>query len=191
MSFPNILSSIVLLVPASGLFATDFEVADVLADHMVLQQQETVPVWGWTAPGERVTVEFKGQKVSALANEYGKWAVDLTPLEADAKSADMTISCASGRKRITDILVGEVWICSGQSNMGFHCKDTVRGPELIAVANNPAIRLLKVPHRPEGYPICGLDAEWEACTPASVRLFSGVGHYFGLELFNTLAVPIK
>jgi sialate O-acetylesterase len=190
MFFSKLLSSIMLLVLGLGLFAGDFKVADVFADHMVLQRQKAVPIWGWTTPGEEVTVEFKGQKVSAVANQAGKWMVKLTPLKVDSKAAVMSISCVSGKKTIKDILVGEVWICSGQSNMEWAVASSTKGKVMIAAAKNPAIRFLKISHRPAGFPQRGFNPKWQICTPVSVRYFSAVGYYFGLELFNALKVPV-
>ena len=190
MFFSRFVSCVVLLVLGTGLFAGEFKVAKVFADHMVLQRQKALPVWGWTAPGEEVTVEFKGQKVSAKAGEDGKWMVKLKALEADAQAAEMNISCIGGKKTIKDILVGEVWLCSGQSNMEWTVINTVQGKKRISASNNPAIRLLKLPRRPAGFPRNDFNASWQVCSPRSVGSFSAVGYYFGLELYNALKIPV-
>ena len=116
--------------------------------------------------------------------------VKLAPMKADAKAAEMKISCPGGNRTITDILVGEVWLCSGQSNMAWTVGNSAKGKEMVAAANNPSIRLLNIPRRPAGYPRHGFSATWQRCTPATVSTFSAVGYYFGLELFDALKVPV-
>ena len=190
MFFSKVVSSVVLLILGLGLFAGELKVAKVFGNHMVLQRQKALPIWGWTVPGEEVTVEFKGQKLSAKAGADGKWTLKLNALEADAKAAEMHIFCASGKKTIKNILVGEVWLCSGQSNMEWAVSNTVQGKKRIAASNNPAIRLLKLPRRPAGFPQNDFYASWQVCSPRSVSSFSAVGYYFGLELYNALKIPV-
>lgn len=190
MSFIKLSSSIALLILSTGLFAEKLKIADVFSDHMVLQQQKKVPVWGWTTPGEKVTVEFKGQTASAIAAKDGKWMVKLNPMKADSKPAVMRFFGNSGKEKIMDILIGEVWICSGQSNMKLPVFKTVKGEKMAIAAKNPVIRFLKIPLTTAGYPRSSFYTNWQVCTASSARKFSAVGYYFGLELFKALKVPI-
>ncbi|MDD5596532.1 MAG: sialate O-acetylesterase [Victivallaceae bacterium] len=184
------LSIIVLSISASILFGEGFKVADVFSDHMVLQRQKPVPVWGWTEPGQKVNVEFKGQKLTATAYKDGKWLVKFQKMEAASKPADMTISHSGGKIVIKDILVGEVWLCSGQSNMEWPVSRSQRAEEMLADADNPLIRLLKIPRTASGYPRRGINAKWQTCSRQSVAGFSAVGYYFGLELSRELKIPV-
>jgi sialate O-acetylesterase len=177
-------------ISASMLFAGEFKVADVFSDHMVLQRQKPVIVWGWTKPGEKVDVEFKGQKLTATAYPDGKWLVKFKKMEADPKAADMTISHSGGKIVIRDILVGEVWLCSGQSNMTWTVSRSKQSQEMLAKADNPLIRLLKIPCVTSGYPLNSVNAKWQTCSRQSVAGFSAVGYYFGLDLSKELKVPV-
>ena len=110
-----------LLAAAIGLFMpiafAEVKLPPVFADKMVLQRELPVPVWGSAAPGENVTVSFDGQKLTALADDSGKWMVKLAPLQTSRTGKEMTIQGAANSINLKDVLVGEVWLCSGQSNM--------------------------------------------------------------------------
>ncbi|MDD5597749.1 MAG: sialate O-acetylesterase [Victivallaceae bacterium] len=175
---------------ALALPAGDLSVVDVFSDHMVLQCGKPVPVWGRAKPGTKVTVEFKDQKFTATADENGKWLVKFKSLKADGKAAEMLVSTSGEQKKITDILVGEVWLCSGQSNMEWPVKRTLQGTRMIAAAKNPEIRLLKIPKSHSGYPDEDCNAQWQLCTPDNVSGFSAVAYYFGLELYKALKTPV-
>ena len=110
----------------------------ILDSHMVLQQGEPVPVWGWADPGEEVTVTFRNAKVSAKAGKDGKWQVKLPASKANAKGADLVVK-GSNEIKLEDVLVGEVWLCSGQSNMEWTVDRSDRAEEEIASANWPLI----------------------------------------------------
>ena len=99
----------------------------IVGNHMVLQQKQTNPIWGWDTPGARVTVNFAGQNHSATAGNDGRWSVKLAPLPANATPQTMSIAGTS-RVEIEDVLIGEVWMCSGQSNMGFTLANDWNGP---------------------------------------------------------------
>ena len=124
----------------------------VLSDHMVLQQQMSVPVWGTADAGEEVTVTFGQQKQTAKAGPDGKWAVKLSPLQASDKPAELTVA-GKNTLKLTDILVGEVWICSGQSNMEFRVSSAKNAKEEIAEAKYPEIRLFSVHKRVSEEPL--------------------------------------
>ena len=117
----------------------------IISDHMVLQQKQTNPIWGWDTPGTKVTVTFDGQTKSAEAGADGKWTVKLDPVEANAQPQTITIE-GTDKKEIQDVLVGEVWMCSGQSNMGFTLHDDWNGDLEAAASKLPNLRLIKVPN---------------------------------------------
>jgi sialate O-acetylesterase len=181
---------LVFSVFAIVLTAGDLKIASVFSDHMVIQRDKPVPVWGWAKPGTKVTVEFKGQKFTATTDKDGKWLVQFKPLKADSNPAEMLFSASAEKKKLNDILVGEVWLCSGQSNMEWPVCRSVQGAKMIAAAKNPNIRLLKIAKRYSGFPLKEFAAKWQQESPANVRYFSAVGYYFGLELNKALNVPI-
>ncbi|MDB5299204.1 MAG: hypothetical protein JWO87_867, partial [Phycisphaerales bacterium] len=197
----------VAAVSACSLLCAQFAQANVklpavLADHMVLQQQQPVPVWGWADPGEKVTVSFADQKETATADDKGKWSVKLKPLKANETPGELTVA---GNDTVTlkDILVGEVWICSGQSNMEMGIKNVKNAKEEVAAADHPNIRLFTVPKNVQGEPqkdiksqgIAASDGKWLACNPENVSAggwngFTAVGYFFGRDLHNDLKVPV-
>ncbi len=168
----------------------------LFADHAVLQRDTKVPVWGWAEPGATVTVSFAGQKKTATAAADGKWMVYLDPMPASAKGRVLKVRSATRDQeaKITDILVGDVWICSGQSNMEMGI-GACKVPDDIAAANFPLIRLLNVPKKIAFTPESTLDCKWLPCSPASLLIgpwggFSAVAYFFGRELHRDLNVPV-
>ncbi|MEM7143707.1 MAG: sialate O-acetylesterase [Verrucomicrobiota bacterium] len=161
----------------------------LFGDHMVLQQGQAVPVWGTADAGETVEVAFAGQKVETEADGDGKWMVKLKPLEASAEGRELRIDDVV----ISDVLVGEVWVCSGQSNMGMTLKKTSDGVEAMAEADSgayPNLRLFKVPVDGADEPRESVDANWELCDGETTGLFSATGFYFGRALNRDLGVPV-
>ncbi len=114
-----ILITTLLLTPLASLRAADLKLAALFSDHMVLQRDKPVPVWGWADAGESITVEFAGQKKSAIADATGKWQVKLDPLTASAESRALIVQSGKPDRKlqVADLLAGEVWLGSGQSNM--------------------------------------------------------------------------
>jgi sialate O-acetylesterase len=173
------------------------KVSGVFADQMVLQRETAVPVWGRAEPGEAVTVEFAGQKKSAVAGSDGKWLVKLDALQASTESRTLTVSgkTPGGQNsivKLSDVLVGDVWLCSGQSNMEFPMnwlKDTAYAGDL-ASANFPFIRQGAVPRDPSVEPRTNAAVSWTVCMPQTVGQFTAVGFYFALEVQKHLDVPI-
>ena len=161
----------------------------IFADHMVLQRGMKVPIWGKADAGEEVTVKFGNQTHSTAADDAGKWSVKLEPLQANAEPQQLSVS---GKNTVTlnDVLVGEVWIGSGQSNMEWNMTMTENPEKDIAAANHPLLRLFLVPKVKAALPADDLEAEWKVCTPESVPSFSGVAYFFGRELHNELDVPV-
>lgn len=176
-----------LLFAASA--AADVRLARIFSDHAVLQQRKPVPIWGTASPGEKVTVEFRGQKVNTVANDDGEWHVTLKPMSAGGPF-QMTVR-ANNTIVLHDVLVGEVWICSGQSNMEWPVAWSQNAEQEIAQANHPQIRLFMVPKAVSDRPLKDLNGgAWQLCTPETVRNFSAVGYFFARELHRALKVPV-
>ncbi len=191
---PLVLVSTLLAFAVTAL--ADVRCAAVFGDHMVLQRDRAVAIWGDAAPDESVTVEFAGQSVATRADADGRWRVRLAPLPASAESRSLTVR---GRNTVvlSDVLVGEVWLCSGQSNMEKPLgprrgqKPTDHYEEAIRSANHPLLRLYQMPQY--GRPQKGvLGLQWVVCTPDSVAQteFSAAGYYCGRELQQALGVPV-
>ena len=161
----------------------------IFGDHMVLQRQQPVPVWGWETPNVEVTVSFAGQTKSAKADAFGKWMVKLDPLEAN-KRGQLLIVKGSSTKTFKDVLVGEVWICSGQSNMEWTVNGSLNAGEEKKSANLGHIRHFKVPHINKPLPESDVKGNWQLCSSGSVGSFTAVGYYFGRKIAKELDVPV-
>jgi sialate O-acetylesterase len=178
-----------LVTVAATVAHANVSLPDVLSDGMVLQQNQKVPIWGKAEPGEVVTVRFAGQSKKATAAQDGKWIVTLDPLRANSTAATMTIS-GKNTIELKDILVGEVWLVAGQSNMQRLLSETANGEAATAAANYPLIRLFNVSRQVAFKHAPPPLATWQACSPETVKQFSAAGYYFGVELLNELRVPI-
>ena len=170
----------------------------VIGSDMVLQQGANLPIWGWAEPGETVTVSIAGQTAKNKAGIDGRWRVTLGKLTVtpDNKPLDMVIKGDSGDEiTLKNILVGEVWLCAGQSNMVMGVGAAHGGQAAIAAANYPGIRLFAVPIVRAREPAEDLGAEWEVCSPKSLAAgswggFSAAAYFFGRELHQQLKVPV-
>jgi sialate O-acetylesterase len=160
----------------------------LFSDNMVLQQGQPVPVWGTATDGEKVTVKFARQTVTTTAKD-GQWMVKLKPMPANASPQTMTITGAN-TVEVKNVLVGEVWIASGQSNMQWPLRQTEDAAAAIAAADNSQLRLFTVPRVIAGVPQRDVNAQWQLCTPATVPEFSAVAYYFGRDLRQTRKVPV-
>jgi sialate O-acetylesterase len=178
----------VLLLSAAGVRA-NVSLPDVISNGMVLQQKQRVPIWGTADPGETVTVRFAGRSKTTTASADGKWLVKLAPLSANATPATMIIS-GKNTIELTNILVGEVWLVAGQSNMQRLLSETANGEAAIAAADHPRIRLFNVSRQVAFKHAAPPLATWQVCSPQTVKNFSAAGYYFGVELENELRVPI-
>lgn len=158
-------------------------------DGAVLQRDMKVPVWGKAQPGEKVTVAFAGQSKTASAGPDGKWTVALDPLPADATPHDLVIS-GSNTVTVKNVLVGEVWLASGQSNMGVSLNEAAQSAQEIAAADYPLLRVFTVPHEGSLTPLDEVHGAWKICTPANAGQFSAVGFFFAREILQALKIPI-
>lgn len=166
----------------------DVKVPALFTDHMVLQRDLANPVWGTADPGEEVTVSIGEQTVSAKTGDDGKWKVKLAPLKV---GGPYTLSISGKNKlEIEDVLVGEVWVCSGQSNMQWSVSQSTESDLEIKTAKLLDVRLITVPQVGTQEPQSDFKGSWQVCTPETVGEFSAVGFYFGRQLHQTLNVPI-
>jgi sialate O-acetylesterase len=161
----------------------------IFGDHMVLQRNQKLPVWGWSSPNEKVTVHFNGQVKVTTADQQGHWRITLDPVSAGGPF-DFTVS---GHNNIVfhDVLVGEVWICSGQSNMEFELNSVVHAAAEIQTADYPEIRHIRIPHEVSNLPKDDiLPAIWEKSSPLTAGNFTAVGYFFARELVRRLHVAV-
>ena len=173
---------------AGALCQADVKLPALIGDHMLVQRDAPVRIFGSATPGESVSVAFRGQSAQTTADPLGKWEVWLQPMKPAAPS-EMTIK---GNNAITvaDVLVGDVWVGSGQSNMQWEVRQTNNAEQEIAGAANPEIRLFYVPRKPSAVPVDDVDAKGVVCTPETVKNFSAVMYYFGRQLNQDLKVPM-
>jgi sialate O-acetylesterase len=165
--------------------------AQILSDNMVLQRNMPIPVWGKAQPNEKITVTFNQKKYSTKANAQGKWMVKMEALPASEKSYQMDIQGAKNKVSFKNILMGDVWICSGQSNMEWTVENSNDANTEIANAQHPQIRLFQVKKRVALKPEADLQDEvWKVCEPQNVAKFSAVGYFFGRELHQKYKVPM-
>lgn len=177
------------LVVAAPVLRAEFKLPAIFSDHMVLQQKQTNPVWGWDAPGTKVTVTFAGQTKSVEADKTGAWRVKLDPVPANAQPQKITIA-GTQKREINDVLVGEVWMCSGQSNMGMTLSGDWNGDLEAAASKLPNLRLIKVPRVGTQELQNDFVGAWSASDANSSSGFSAVGFMFGRYLHQILGVPV-
>jgi hypothetical protein len=172
----------------------DVRLPALFSDHMVLQQDMTLPIWGWADPGEKVTVSIAGQTKSSTAGSDGKWIISLDPLKASSEAQIMTISSSNISKspnlQITDVLIGEVWLCSGQSNMQMGLSITNNATAERQAAKFPQIRLFEVKQTPQLSPQETCEGKWEICGPDNVGRFSAAAYLFGQEIHKGTKFPV-
>lgn len=192
-----------LLVGCLSLMAADgssqaLEMPPVFSSGMVLQAEMRVPVWGWAKPGEEVTVSFAGQNLVAKAGVDGLWLVKLAPMAVSAEGRTMTVKAQGESKVFDDVLVGEVWLCSGQSNMSLRLKKCNDGDKEVAHANDKELRFFSVPdHIP--YP-CDIPMEkrlpgtgvksWKKVGPDTAADISAIGYFFAKEIRRETKRPV-
>ncbi len=175
------------------------ELASPFTSHMVLQRDLKVPVWGWAEPGERVTVAFAGQEATTTAGTDGHWRVDLAPLTASAESRNLTVTGSQTAQpiQLEDVLVGEVWLAAGQSNMDFSVSKKVKyfagvtNEDLeIAAAHYPHLRMFTGAFAKTYAPTNRVGGQWFVCSPETVPGFSAVGYFFARDLQRDIKVPV-
>ena len=178
-----------LTIACAPALRAELKLPAIIGDHMVLQQKQSNPIWGWDTPGTQVTVTFAGQTRSAEAGADGRWTVKLDPVPANAQPQTIVIA-GSTRRDIQDVLVGEVWMCSGQSNMGFTLQQDWNGDLEATASKLPSLRLIKVPNVGTQEVRTDFAGEWKASAKDSASSFSAVGFMFGRYLHQILGVPV-
>ena len=182
--------SVLLLLPVTA-GAADPSLAGIFSDHMVLQREKPVPVWGWADPGAQLTVEFAGQVKTATADSVGAWKVTLDPLTSSSESRTLKLSSPGKHDvMVNDVLVGEVWLGSGQSNMALQVGKAKDAVAEQASATNSLIRLFTSSAKPSAVPQTNPVGSWVVCTPSTVADFSAVLYFFGRDLQQGLGVPL-
>lgn len=182
--------SLSLLGFTSSSVSADVVLSKVFGDHMVLQQEQPIRLFGKADAGEKITAQLAGKTASAVAKEDGSFRLELPAMKADGKAHDLVVK-GNNTVTIKDVLLGEVWICSGQSNMEWSVGRSLNPKEEIEAADHPQIRLFNVPGHVAGpSPNDDPRGSWQICSPKSVGGFTAVGYYFGRELQQKLKVPI-
>lgn len=179
------------------------QLSPLYTDYMVLQRDRPLDIHGTANTGQKITVSIAGQKVEATANNRGQWEATLQPLQV-ADDLTLTITAGKERKTFHHVAVGEVWLCSGQSNMAFRLSQAATAAADIASANDPGLRLYDMKARWETYDVAWPatvidslnhlqyyhDATWQACTPSAARQFSAIAYHYGRMLRDSLHIPV-
>ncbi len=184
MSTHKIAALVIALMTVSAVASADVRLPGIISDHMVVQRGAPVRILGAAQPGETVSVAFRGQKVNATTDALGRWEVWLDPL-MPGPAEDMTIS-GTNTLVVADVLVGDVWVGSGQSNMQWMVRQADNAEAETAAATFPEIRLFQVPRNTSPFPQADVEAKWVVCSPQSVPEFSAVLYYFGREMHRDL-----
>jgi sialate O-acetylesterase len=185
---PTLAAMSALCLPATAARA-ELKMPAIFGDHMVLQQKQSNPIWGWDTPGTKVTVSFGGQTKTADAGADGKWTVKLDPLPANAKPQSLSIQ-GSTKRDLQDVLIGEVWMCSGQSNMQWTVGADWKAEVESLASKHPNFRLITVPIVGTQELKTDFTGEWKAVTPETCKGFSAVGFFYGRFLHEILGVPV-
>ncbi len=186
--FPLCLLLLVLVAPLQA----DVRLPKVIGSHMVVQQGQPATIWGWADPGETVVVEMGTSRGETKADDGGKWSVKIDPPAAGGPYEIHVVG--SNTLKLTDVLVGEVWVCSGQSNMQWSVNRALNPQAEIQAAEFPHIRLFTVARNPAKEPVDDCVGKgqggWVDCNPQTVAGFSAVGYFFGRKLHQDLDVPV-
>lgn len=196
-------TAVLLLLAVALRLHAEVKLPSVISDHMVLQSKAGAAIWGWAEPGEEVTVAIADQQQTAVAAADGKWRVKLSALPASGESQTLTVKGAKNTLTVKDVLVGEVWLASGQSNMEMQIKGKLHGSVIgadaeIAAARYPQIRMFgyDVPFAiyelpvPPTEPATDRPGQWRVCSPETVADFSALGYFFARDLHQELDTPI-
>ncbi len=184
---------IAVFLMAAPVLSAALSPSALFSDHMILQRDRPVPVWGTATPGEKIAVYFGGQFHRVKTDPQGNWQVRLKPMPPSFEPRELVIKnlTTPGEKiTIRDVLVGEVWIAAGQSNMAYGVSSASKADAEIAAANYPAIRVFQMETRVAGEPQRTVTGLWKVCSPKSVGDFSATGYFFARDLYQALNVPV-
>lgn len=185
----RIIGSLTLIVLVASFAMADIRLPAVISDNMVIQADTNVPIWGWANPNETVTITIGKQKQTATSGTNGKWMVKLEAMQPSAIPVEMTVM---GKNTITikNILVGQVWLASGQSNMAWKVRQAMNANTEIHNAAYPKIRLFSVPRTAAYPPAADCNGRWVECSPQTVSDFSAIAYFFGCYLHKGIKQPI-
>jgi sialate O-acetylesterase len=169
--------------------AAVLKLPSLFSNHVILQRDREVPVWGWADPDAQVHVVIDGKTVETKAGQDGKWQVQIAPHEAGGPYT-LVVEAGSDRAQVDDVYFGEVWVASGQSNMQWSVSQSANAEEEISAAQFPEIRMFSVPREPAAKPQNDTTGKWEVAAPESIAEFSAVGYYFARKLHQELGVPV-
>ena len=179
-------SSLLLATVASA----EVRLPAIISDNMVLQpMQQGTPLWGWADPGEQITIRLLDQQVTATAGDDGRWNARVSIPQDHTEPFEITFS-ASNTLTVTNVLAGEVWVCSGQSNMQWPVGRSNDAETEIAAADYPRIRLFTIPNTTAREPAQDVKGRWVICSPQTIKGFSAVGYFFGREIHQELDRPV-
>ncbi|MDG2124158.1 MAG: sialate O-acetylesterase [Verrucomicrobiales bacterium] len=178
--------------------AAELRLPHVFGDHMLLQRDKPVTVWGWAKPDSKVTVTFAGQEKSTTADKDTTWSLQLDPLTASSDPQSLTVTSNDETVTKSDILVGELWLCGGQSNMAWSLRGSRDADIEIPAADHTAIRFLRLPniasnHPQHDFPVDNPESptgNWRTATSDQVENMTGVGYFFAVRLHHQLKVPV-
>lgn len=175
------------------------KISSLFTDHMVLQSGEKNAIWGWAKAGDAISIQYlpgkgcknKKQNINCITDKKGKWSANLNSLSVSNKPAKIILQSKSGTTlEVNDVLVGEVWLASGQSNMEWIVQNSTNADKEIATANWPGIRMYTVPKRTDEKMVEDINTKWEVCSPATVAKFSAVAYFFGRHIHFKEKTPI-
>ena len=188
-TFNNVCLFLFAILATSHVCFSEIKTPAVIGNNMVLQQNHKNPIWGWDNPGESVIVKIAGQSHKTKTDSNGYWEITLDPMKASTSPKKMTIQ-GSSPLTYENILIGEVWLCSGQSNMGWALGNSDDADLEIMTANYPNLRLISVPQVGTQEAQINFNGRWETTTPEAAKNFSAVGYLFGRRLHLALGVPV-
>ncbi len=182
----------ICIFAVTSTLSAQLKIAGVFSNNAVLQQNAEVPIWGWAKPDSKVNIEIANQKISTVADNKGRWHIRLQPFMADNKAYTLNVSCGNENVQLKNIVFGEVWFASGQSNMEWKLRSGVLNTEQeIASANFPDIRIHTIKALTSVQPVDDISgSEWKICTPANAPNFSAIGYFFAKQLHLDKKVPV-
>ena len=198
MRFPVLLLTLSFLAFLRQGVDANLRLPNIFGEGMVLQRDKPVAVWGWATPGAKVDVKFAGQSKTTTSDKGGSWDLKLDPMPGAAKPLSLKVTCGQEALNIGNILVGEVWICGGQSNMEWTLRGSTDADLELAAANFPAIRFIRLPKiarisPQDDFPVenpASPTGNWRQAVSGQVENFTAVGYYFARRLHRQLRVPV-
>ena len=188
--FPAACACVLVFVLLTSPANADVSLPSIFGNNMVLQQQQPIKVWGWTDPQDSVKVKIGKNSAETTADENGRWSVELPAIEASLEPLDFVVTGSHNEIRYENVVVGEVWLCSGQSNMAWTVDRSANAEKEKAAANFPLIRHIEVPRHPSMAPAENFEGTWNVCSPETVGGFTACGYFMARKLHQEINVPI-